>query len=137
MTALTIPHRGIGSQADDGSPSAVCGKPHGAYFFVAHRAGAIPLAARYTGTDSAEKRHVCLAIPGRIIDVDGDEPILRTGRVDFGGIVKPINLAYVPEARAGDYILAHVGFALTVIDEEEAGRVLDALREAAALEDVP
>ena len=80
---------------------------------------------------------MCLAIPGRILSLEGDEPLMRVGRVDFGGIVKEINLAYVPEARTGDYILAHVGFALTVIDEAEAARVLTALQEAAALEDVP
>lgn len=80
---------------------------------------------------------MCLAIPGRILSLDGDEPLMRLGRVDFGGIVKDINLAYVPEARVGDYILAHVGFALTVIDEAEAARVLAALKEAAELEDAP
>ena len=48
---------------------------------------------------------MCLAIPGRILSVAGDDPILRVGRVDFGGIVKEINLAYVPEAGIGDYVL--------------------------------
>ena len=77
---------------------------------------------------------MCLAIPGRILSVAGDDPILRVGRVDFGGIVKEINLAYVPEAGIGDYVLVHVGFALTTIDEAEAARVLAYLREIAALD---
>ena len=72
---------------------------------------------------------MCLAVPGKILSVSGDDPITRVGRVDFGGIVKEINLAYVPEARTGDYVLVHVGFAITVIDETEAARVFDYLRE--------
>jgi hydrogenase expression/formation protein HypC len=59
---------------------------------------------------------------------------MRAGRVDFGGIVKEINLAYVPEARVGDYVLVHVGFALTVIDEAEAERVFEQLSEIADIE---
>lgn len=76
---------------------------------------------------------MCLAVPGRILSVVGDDPILRVGRVDFGGVVKQINLVYVPEARIGDYVLVHVGFALTVIDEAEAARVLACLREIAEI----
>jgi hydrogenase expression/formation protein HypC len=53
----------------------------------------------------------------------------RVGRVDFGGLIKEINFAYVPEARIGDHVLVHVGFAITVIDEAEAARVLEHLRE--------
>jgi hydrogenase expression/formation protein HypC len=59
---------------------------------------------------------------------------MRVGRIDFGGIVKEINLAYVPEARVGDYVLVHVGFALTLIDEAEAERVYEQLNEIAAIE---
>ena len=77
---------------------------------------------------------MCLAIPGRVIGTTGDDPIMRVGRVDFGGIVKEINLAYVPEARIGDYILAHVGFAISMIDEAEAARVYDNLRRIAEIE---
>jgi hydrogenase expression/formation protein HypC len=77
---------------------------------------------------------MCLAIPGRITDISGDDPIMRAGRIDFGGIIKEINLAYVPEARVGDYVLVHVGFALTVIDEAEAERVFEQLSDIAAIE---
>ncbi|GHD60497.1 hydrogenase assembly protein HypC [Thalassobaculum fulvum] len=76
---------------------------------------------------------MCLAVPGRVLDVAGDEPILRVGRVDFGGIVKQINLAFVPEAQVGDYVLVHVGFAITVIDEAEAERVFRHLEEIGEL----
>jgi hydrogenase expression/formation protein HypC len=78
---------------------------------------------------------MCLAIPGRILSIRGDDPMLRTGRIDFGGAVKDINLVYTPEARPGDYVLVHVGFAMTVIDEAEARRVLETLHEVAGLAD--
>jgi hydrogenase expression/formation protein HypC len=76
---------------------------------------------------------MCLAVPGRILSVCGDDPLTRVGRVDFGGIIKEINLAFVPEARIGDYVLVHVGFAITVIDETEAQRVFQHLREIGEL----
>jgi hydrogenase expression/formation protein HypC len=78
---------------------------------------------------------MCLAVPGRVLSISGDEPLMRIGRVDFGGIVKEINLAYVPEAAVGDHVLVHVGFAITVIDEEEAVRVFEHLREIGELLD--
>lgn len=58
---------------------------------------------------------------------------MRVGRVDFGGLIKQINLAYVPEAKVGDHVLVHVGFAITVIDEAEAKRVFEHLREIGEL----
>ena len=60
---------------------------------------------------------------------------MRAGRVDFGGVVKEVNLDFVPEAQIGDYVLVHVGFALTVIDENEALQVFEALREMEELLD--
>ena len=72
---------------------------------------------------------MCLAVPGEILSVTDDEPLARIGRVDFGGIVKEVSLAYVPEASVGDYVLVHVGFAITVIDEDEAQRIFDTLDE--------
>ncbi len=80
---------------------------------------------------------MCLAVPGRLLDLSGDEDLYRMGRVDFGGVVKPVSLACVPEARVGDYVLVHVGMALSVVDEAEAVRVfalLDAMGELAELE---
>lgn len=72
---------------------------------------------------------MCLAVPGKILDIEGDDEMLRRGRVNFGGIVKEVNLGYTPEARVGDYVIVHVGFAISVVDEEEAERVFDYLRE--------
>jgi hydrogenase expression/formation protein HypC len=71
---------------------------------------------------------MCLAVPGRILSIAGDEPVMPVGRVDFGGLVKEINLAFVPEAAVGDHVLVHVGFAISVIDEAEAARVFEHLR---------
>ncbi|MGH7735144.1 MAG: HypC/HybG/HupF family hydrogenase formation chaperone [Gemmatimonadales bacterium] len=77
---------------------------------------------------------MCLAVPGRLLDVAGDDPIMRVGRVDFGGVIKEINLAFAPEARVGDHVLVHVGFAIAVIDEAEAARLFEHLRELGELE---
>lgn len=76
---------------------------------------------------------MCLAIPGEIMEILNEDPLLRTGRVSFGGIIKEINLAYVPEAKIGDYVLVHVGFAINTIDEEEANQVFKYLEEMGEL----
>ncbi len=70
---------------------------------------------------------MCLAVPGRVISIEGDDPLTRQGRVDFGGVIKSVNLAYVPEVKPDDYVLVHVGFAITVVDPREAERVFDYL----------
>jgi hydrogenase expression/formation protein HypC len=72
---------------------------------------------------------MCLAVPGKIISIEGDEPLNRMGRVNFGGIIKEASLAYVPEAKLGDYVIVHVGFALSTVDEGEAARVFEYLHE--------
>jgi hydrogenase expression/formation protein HypC len=72
---------------------------------------------------------MCLAIPGKLLSIQGEDPLLKTGRVDFGGIVKEVNLGCVPEARVGDYVLVHVGVAISTIDEAEAAQVFDYLRQ--------
>ena len=71
---------------------------------------------------------MCLAIPGRIVSIEGSDPQLRSGRVDFAGVTKQVNLGCVPEARVGDYVLVHVGFAISTIDEKEAVQVFEYLR---------
>jgi hydrogenase expression/formation protein HypC len=76
---------------------------------------------------------MCLAIPGEILSVSGDDPLTRLGRVSFGGIVKEISLAYVPEANIGDYVIVHAGFAISTLDAGEAQRVFDYLQEMDAL----
>lgn len=72
---------------------------------------------------------MCLAVPGKILALAGDDPLTRTGRVSFGGVVKEVNLAYVPEAKVDDYVIVHVGFALSVVDEAEAMQVFAYLRQ--------
>jgi hydrogenase expression/formation protein HypC len=79
---------------------------------------------------------MCLAVPGKILSIEGDDPLLRCGRVDFSGIVKQINLAYVPEAKIGDYVLVHVGFAINTIDEAEANQVFAYLRQMEDLAEI-
>ena len=92
---------------------------------------------------------MCLAVPGKIESVienigeniDGEstgdsDPIFRTGKVCFGGIIKTVNLACVPEARTDDYVLVHAGFAISVIDEEEARKTLECLNEIGGIEAV-
>lgn len=73
---------------------------------------------------------MCLGIPGKVLDIGDDD--LRMARVEFGGIVKEACLAYVPEARAGDYVIVHAGFAISRVDEDQARQVfayLEALDE--------
>jgi hydrogenase expression/formation protein HypC len=76
---------------------------------------------------------MCLAVPGKILEVDDQVAGPPMGVVSFGGIRKQICLAYVPEAKVGDYVLAHVGFALNVIDEKEAQEVFKLLQEMGEL----
>jgi hydrogenase expression/formation protein HypC len=79
---------------------------------------------------------MCLAVPGKIMSIEGTDPVFRSGKVNFGGIVKQINLAYVPEAKIGDYVLVHVGFAISTIDEAEAREVFEYLRQMDELADL-
>jgi len=72
---------------------------------------------------------MCLAVPGKITSITGDDPLSRVGKIDFGGVLKEASLAYVPEAQVGDYVIVHVGFALSRVDEEEALKVFEYLRE--------
>jgi len=72
---------------------------------------------------------MCLAIPGKIESISGDEPMMRVGRINFGGVFKEASLAYVPEAKVGDYVIVHVGFALSRVDEDEAQKVFEYLKQ--------
>lgn len=79
---------------------------------------------------------MCLAVPGRVVEIiDGRDLAFRVGRVDFGGIRKDVNLAYTPEAEVGKYVLVHVGFAISVIDEVEAQRVFKYLEKMGGLKE--
>jgi hydrogenase expression/formation protein HypC len=73
---------------------------------------------------------MCLAVPGRILSLTNDtDPLARKGQIDFSGIIKEISLAYVPEAEVDDYVIVHAGFALSVLDQEEAQASLLAFQE--------
>ena len=78
---------------------------------------------------------MCLAVPGQIISLtEHHDPLLRRGLVNFLGIRKEISLAYVPEARINDYVIVHAGFALAVLDEQEALMSLQIHEELSAFE---
>jgi hydrogenase expression/formation protein HypC len=76
---------------------------------------------------------MCLGVPGKIIEITGDD-LMRMGKVDFGGVKREVSLAYVPEAGIGDYVIVHVGFAISQVDEAEAQETLDLLVETGILE---
>lgn len=67
---------------------------------------------------------MCLAVPGKIISINNNDPLLKTAKVSFGGILKEVSLAYLPEAEIGNYVIVHVGFALSIVDEDEAQKTL-------------
>lgn len=77
---------------------------------------------------------MCLAIPGKILDLE-QEGESRLARVEFGGITRKVSLDLVPEAGVGDYVIVHVGFAISKVDEEEAHRTLELLEQMSALQD--
>ncbi len=72
---------------------------------------------------------MCLAVPGKIVSLSEKEPLLRMGRVSFGGIIKQVSLAYVPTAQVDDYVIVHAGFALSILDPTEAEKTLDYLHQ--------
>ncbi|MGO8699891.1 MAG: HypC/HybG/HupF family hydrogenase formation chaperone [Limisphaerales bacterium] len=72
---------------------------------------------------------MCLAIPGKVLEIETNGEGVRMARANFGGIVKQVCLEYTPEVVAGDYVLVHVGFALSKVDEEEAARTYRLLEE--------
>ena len=80
---------------------------------------------------------MCLAVPGKVLDIHDDRGT-RMATVDFGGVRKEICLAYVPEVEVGDYTIVHVGFGLSILDEQEAMETLDLLKQIEAFgEEIP
>lgn len=81
---------------------------------------------------------MCLAIPGRLQEINGNpsDPVNLMGKVNFSGIVKEVSLAYVPEVKLGEYVLVHVGFALSVVDDEEAQKVFSYLKQMGELSEL-
>jgi hydrogenase expression/formation protein HypC len=82
---------------------------------------------------------MCLAVPGQIVSITEPLPeqensyLFRSGKVSFGGILKEVNLAYVPEAIVGNYVIVHVGFALSILDEDEAYQTFQDLSQLGVL----
>ena len=72
---------------------------------------------------------MCLAIPGCIESVESNGELKRSGKVRFGELLQTVNLSFVPQANIGDYVLVHAGFAISVIDEEEARRTTESFEE--------
>ena len=77
---------------------------------------------------------MCLGVPGQVVTIEPNSLGMTLGKVDFGGIVRETCLAFVPEVEVGDYVLVHVGFAMSKIDEAHARDIFEALDELAALE---
>jgi len=78
---------------------------------------------------------MCLAVPGKILSITGED-VLRSGTVSFGGIQKQVSLAYVPEAKTGDYVIVHVGFAISIVDENEAKQTFEYLKQMGELDEL-
>jgi hydrogenase expression/formation protein HypC len=80
---------------------------------------------------------MCLAIPGKIIEIaDAAQPENRSAKVSFGGILKNVSLAFAPEAQVDNYVLVHVGFAISIVDEKEAAKVFEYLKEMGETEEL-
>jgi hydrogenase expression/formation protein HypC len=82
-----------------------------------------------------EHRNMCLGIPGKVVETYQEHDVLM-GKVDFGGVAKRVCLDHVPEVRVGNYVIVHVGFALSVVDEDEAQQVFSFLRQMNELEEL-
>ena len=78
---------------------------------------------------------MCLAVPGRIVSISGEDAFMRTANVSFGGVIKEVNLAYLPDVKAGDYVIVHAGFALSQVAEAEAVRMFEELTRLAVFSD--
>jgi hydrogenase expression/formation protein HypC len=80
---------------------------------------------------------MCLAVPGKIISLDESNPEIKMARVDFSGVTKEICVQWLPEVREGDYILAHVGMALNIVDEKDALETIELLKEMGDIDPEP
>ncbi len=82
---------------------------------------------------------MCLAVPGQVLEINGTDPLLRSAKVSFAGVVKQVSLTCTPEAKVGDYVLVHVGVAISTVDPKEAAETYRYLKEMGELDglDVP
>ena len=80
---------------------------------------------------------MCLSIPGKLIEITGQlDETFRTGKVSFDGITKEVSLTLVPEAKPGDYVLVHVGAAISIVDEQEAKETFEIIKQLGELDDL-
>lgn len=79
---------------------------------------------------------MCLGIPAQIIEFKSGDPLLKPAKANFGGIDKEIYLGFTPEATIGDYVLVHVGFAISIIDQKRADELLEALKREGAVDEI-
>jgi hydrogenase expression/formation protein HypC len=79
---------------------------------------------------------MCLAIPGKVLQIETNDEGVRMGRTNFGGVIKQVCLEYTPDVKTGDYVLVHVGVALGTVDEAEANRTYKLLEEMGQLEEL-
>jgi hydrogenase expression/formation protein HypC len=77
---------------------------------------------------------MCLAVPGKIVEIIGDDPLLRSAKVSFAGVVKLVSLTCTPEAKLGDFVLVHVGVAISTVDPKEAEETFSYLRQMGELD---
>lgn len=80
---------------------------------------------------------MCLGVPGRVQEITANELGIQMGRVQFGGIQKEVCLSFLPEVAVGDYVIVHAGFAISQVDEEEAARTLELLKQMGDLSELP
>ena len=80
---------------------------------------------------------MCLGVPGKVTEITQPDAGLQMGRVQFGGILKAVCLSFVPDVRVGDYVIVHAGFAISRVDEAEAQRTFELLREMGELSELP
>lgn len=80
---------------------------------------------------------MCLSIPGKLVEITGElDETFRTGKVSFDGIFKEVSLTLVPEAQPGDYVLVHVGAAISVVDEKEAKETFEIIKQLGELDEL-
>lgn len=77
---------------------------------------------------------MCLGIPGEVKYISDDDPLMKMGKINFSGIVKEVCLAYVPEVKVGDYVIVHAGFAISIVNSEEAKQIFNYLQEIGEIE---
>jgi hydrogenase expression/formation protein HypC len=79
---------------------------------------------------------MCLAVPGKVVEIIGDDPLLRSAKVSFSGVIKLVSLTCTPEAKLGDYVLVHVGVAISTVDPEEAAQTFEYLKQMGELDGI-